>query len=124
MNSQPHIMGTLGPGYFRLRLVKGGPQVGAEIFYGPPLDPVTGEPLERSHRWMVRINGKVHKDCLLDERDPGGAMVWRVSHSHRISRDDYEHMARVAEWARKNAPGLPEARPADRIKLGEMKSLF
>lgn len=31
--------------------------VGVEIWFGAPLDPVTGEMLDRSHRWCALIDG-------------------------------------------------------------------
>lgn len=51
------------PGFFRMRLVKGGPFVGAEIRHGAPRDPETGGIMEeRSFMWETIIDGKLARD--------------------------------------------------------------
>ena len=112
------MVGDLCPGTYKLRLVRGGPWVAAELTYGPPLDPETGEPLERSWRWQVRLNGVAYERHDMDE------MIWRVHTSPRIGQAEHDHMVEVARWAREEAPGLPEANERDPVDLRRMESLF
>ena len=44
-------------GCYRLRLTRGGPPVALRYWIGPPLDPDTGEELDRAPRWQCRVNG-------------------------------------------------------------------
>lgn len=44
-------------GFYRRRLVKGGPWVAVRIWFGPPRDPVTDELLDRSPRFQALRSG-------------------------------------------------------------------
>lgn len=94
-------------GYYRHRMVKGGHPVGVEIFHGPPFDPVTGEELDRSHRWQARVNGQ------LVELDT----VWPRCGGEPITEAEYRYLTDLAAWARENAPASPQANPRQRVDL-------
>ena len=105
----------LVPGYFKMRLVKGGPEVAVHLRHGPAIDPVTGETLDRSFMWSVWVNGREDP-----KQDP-----WRVhEYGRRIGKRMHDHMVAVAHWAENQAPGLPEANPRRRVDLNKMASLF
>lgn len=94
-------------GYFRLRLVAGGPKVGVRLFYGPPLDPVTGEELDRSWRWQAECNGK---PIDIDR-------VWPTAGRDPIDAAEYAYLCDLARWAERNAPDAPAAQPHRKIDL-------
>ena len=45
-------------GCYRTRLVKDGPPVALLLWFGAPVDPLTGEPMDRAPAWFATINGK------------------------------------------------------------------
>ncbi len=92
-------------GFYRAKLRSGAHPVGVEIFHGPPFDPVTGEELDRSHRWQARVNGQ------LVEIDT----VWPRCGGEPIGEAEYRYLTDLAAWARDNAPGSPQANPRRRI---------
>ncbi len=94
-------------GYFRLRLVAGGPKVGVRLFYGPPLDPVTGEELDRSWRWQAECNGK---PIDLDR-------CWPQAGREPIDEAEYQYLTDMARWAERNCPDAPAAQPHRKIDL-------
>ncbi len=81
-------------GFYRHRLGRGTVAVGVELRFGPPLDPVTGEELDRSWRWMAFVNGepfdfeRVYPACM---RSP-------------ISTDEYKRLCARKAWAKEQAP--------------------
>lgn len=107
MSPAPLIVDQPQEGYYKTRLVKGGVWCPVRIWYGQPLDPVTGELLDRSPRWQALRNG--------EEYD--AASVWNWCCGNPISEADYNHMMAVKEWAEKHAPDEPEANPRRAIDL-------
>lgn len=92
-------------GYYRTRLRSGGVYCGVRIWHGAPLDPVTGEELDRSPRWQALVNG----EPVLIER------VWPRCAADRISEADYRHYCRTQDWAREHAPDTGLADPTKRL---------
>lgn len=88
-------------GYYGIILVKNGPVVGARIWYGNPLDPVTHEELDRSPRWMALRNGH---EC--DYTD-----LWPWCAGKGITKAEYDHLLAVQAWAVEHAPTDPAANP-------------
>jgi len=94
-------------GYYRIRLRSGAAFAGVYIWHGLPLDPVTGEELDRSLRWNALLN-----DEYVDlER------VWPRCADEPISADEYKHFCRVQTWAREKAPDSAFADPRRKIDL-------
>lgn len=94
-------------GTYQMRLIAGGPKVGIRIFYGPPLDPVTGEELDRSWRWQAEANGQP-----IDlER------VWPQAGREPITPEEHAYLVEMARWAERNAPDAPAANPRRKIDL-------
>lgn len=100
-------------GYYRMALLRGAPPVGIRIFYGPPKDPVTGEIMDRSHRWQAEANGtpidleRVWPVCAKEALHPTGAQ----SDAAKI---EYDLLARTQKWAVENDPWDPRATPRRR----------
>lgn len=117
MNSRP--VDQPRPGFFKMRLVKGGPFVGAELRYGPSRDPDTGGILyERSYLWETRINGALARD---PSPDPVAAGVFRVWLSGtEIDEEEFRYLIADREWCAKHAPHRPEAQPARKVDLSSL----
>lgn len=88
-------------GYYRMRLKMGGAFVGVRIWYGAPLDPETGEEMDRSWRWQALVN---------DEHVPL-ERCWPKCGSDPIGEADYQYLAKLQSWARTNAPESSIADP-------------
>jgi hypothetical protein len=101
-------------GFYKRRLVRGGPWVPVRLWYGPPNDPVTGEELDRSHRWQALVNG--------EEADPDE--TWIGCCGNPIDAQEYGYLLAMKNFATNHAPELPEASPRQPINLGSMKPLF
>lgn len=97
----PLIVDQPQEGFYRTRLVRGGPYVPVHIWYGPPHDPETGEVLDRSHRWQALRNGQ---EC-------DAAEVWNWCAGNPITEAEYRHMLAVKTWATEHATTEPEANP-------------
>ncbi len=92
-------------GYYRMRLRSGAAFCGIRIWHGAPLDPVTGEELDRSPRWQAQANG-----VAIDlER------VWPKCAADPVDEAEYHYLASVQSWAKQNAPDSPQANPMRRI---------
>ncbi len=65
-------------GYYKMRFERGGPWIPARIYRAMPLDPETGEILDRSWLLTGEINGR--------ESDFRHVWVW----GHTIEKDEYE----------------------------------
>lgn len=80
------------PGYYRMRLNAAGVDVGIRIWFGPPKDPVTGEELDRSHRWQAEANGR---PIDLDR-------VWPVCAKNPIDEAQHDYLASLQRWGAEN----------------------
>lgn len=92
-------------GYYRFRLRSGSVFGGVRIWYGAPLDPVTGEELDRSWRWQAQFNGEL---IDLDR-------VWPTCAGDPITEDEYRTYCARQSWAAQNAPRSAYADPRKRI---------
>lgn len=81
-------------GYYRMRLRSGAIKSAVRVWFGPPLDPVTGEVLDRSYRWQAMADGEY---VDLDR-------VWPACAADPITLPDYDFMLKRREWAREHAP--------------------
>jgi len=105
-------------GYYRRRLVSGGPWVGVRIWFGLPADPDTGELLDRSPRWQAEQTGKVIAG------DDAIQSLWVSCCREPITRKEYEFLIADAAWCRENAPDEPASTPSKPIDLNNRPSLF
>jgi hypothetical protein len=116
-DDEPRRIDRPEPGFFRLRLVKGGPFVPARLWIGPPLDPETREPLDRSPRPMVQI---AHFPAT--DRPDRVDRVWL--YGERISVEAFEAMRLRAAWARLHQPDAPIANPLSPVDVSTMRPPF
>lgn len=89
-------------GFFRTKLSSRSVAVGVRIHYGPPLDPVTGEEIDRSWRWQAEVNGEPYGDF---------DRVWPACAGEPISEQRYREYCERQRWARENAPNSSHAEP-------------
>lgn len=92
-------------GFYRMRMRSGGAFVGVRVWNGAPLDPVTGEELDRSHRWQATVN---RNPVNLDR-------VWPKCAADPVDEAEYQYLCTVHQWAKENAPDSPQANPMRRI---------
>jgi hypothetical protein len=105
-----------------MRLVSRGPLVAARITYGPAIDPVTGETLDRSWLWSAEVNGEL---VAQPSPDPEAAQVFRIWHSgDPCTEAEFHYRLDLKTWAEIHAPGAPEANPREAIDLTTLPSLF
>lgn len=99
------------PGFFRIRLVKGGPWVAAEIRRGE--DKV----------WTGLIDGKPGETS---SADPAAASdVFRIWHSGEfIPEHEHAYLVQRAQWCRIHQPDSPEANPTRPIDIGRQPPAF
>jgi len=88
-------------GFYRAKLNARGVAVGIRIWFGQPLDPVTGEELDRSLRWQAQCNGR---PIEMDR-------VWPQCGRQPIDADEYAYLSRLQDWGEQHAPSSPEADP-------------
>ncbi|HEX9947375.1 MAG TPA: hypothetical protein VGA98_07540 [Allosphingosinicella sp.] len=88
------------------------------IWYGPPLDPETGEEMDRSWRWQIYVGGIP----LEDEPIVVGGMriddltrIWPACARERIDAAEYAHRIERAEWAAAYDPNDPYGTASGRI---------
>lgn len=92
------------PGCYRFKLRSNGIVGAVRIWFGPPHDPVTGEEMDRSHRWQAEFLGEP-----VDFDD-----VWPGCAGQRIKSEEYRALTMRREWAAKNAPNSAFANPRRR----------
>jgi len=107
------------PGYFTLRLVKGGPFVPARIHRTCHCT-VNGGDDNAAHDWRESCD---RYPFLAGEIDGKPANVDRIWTSGQpISRDIYDYLIDLGEWARTYDPEAPEARPEKPVNLRNVRT--
>ena len=123
--AMPRFIAYPEPGFFKLRLVKGGPWVPAVLFLPCPWVPPLGaqevelgapgpdewcRPIERSRQLLALIGNR-----------PGDVdKVW--TWGERIGANEYAWRMKLADWA--TSAGAPEATPRQPVRLGKIESIF
>lgn len=93
------ITDTPAEGYYRMRLVRGGPLVGIKIWYGPPLDPSTLDVMDRGFCWNALANG----DWIDVDR------VWPACANEMIDEAEYRYLAALTQHAKQTDGANPMA---------------
>lgn len=99
-------------GHFKLRMVRGGPWVAAEI------------ECDAQGVWSATIDGErqsggAHTDPALAE---GVFRIWHYGHA--IDASEHAYLVERARWARIHAPDSPEANPTLPIRVGSLPPAF
>lgn len=97
------------PGYYRVRLVKGGPWVPARVYIPCPVDPWFGHHIERPRWLLADVDGK--------PTDPQFVTLRNARRLERITEEEWALLTETAQWARHYAPDEPVANPKAPIDL-------
>lgn len=99
---------------------RGAVPVPVRAWYGQPLDPVTGERLERSWRWQFEFGGMplerfaamygTSEEVILTQ-------FWPKSRDSKIERGRYDYLVDTGKWAREHDPYNPFADARGRVDL-------
>lgn len=109
------IIGPRGeavPGFYRTKLVKGGPWVGVRFDVTPPAFGEDGEPLW-DFAYSLTIDGK--------ERDPFDG---RVVSGEPITKAEFSYLERMREHAITHEPDMPEANPRQKVDFNTLHFNF
>lgn len=99
-------------GFYRFRLRADGVRGAVRIWHGPPLDPVTGEELDRSWRWQASINGE---GIDIDH-------VWPMCAKDPLTEKEYNFMLARQDWAKRHAPESGFADPRKKHDLFDINT--
>ena len=95
-------IGQPEPGFYKRRLVGGGPWV-TVLFYIVDA------------KFVVEVDGQTHSaDGKLFDPDEQWPISWPST------EQEYTFLCQLREWAQRFAPHHPAARPRERIDLGEL----
>ena len=94
------------PGFFAMRLVKGGPEVAARLYIPCPLDPEFCGPLDRSRHLLAEVDGDEKPDVWILRIWIGG---------REIDAAEFHFLRDDAAWCRRNATHEPRANPRTAI---------
>jgi hypothetical protein len=93
------------PGFFKMRLTRGGPWVPA-ILYRPC-------PIEFNPETFQGVDRVYHLEAEIDGRPVGLDRIW--GYGRRIPMAEYLFLKANSAWVRQYAPHLPEANPRQPI---------
>ncbi len=88
-------------GWYATQLRSRGVVCAVRLWFGPPKDPVTGEVMDRSHRWQAEVNEE-----YIEFTD-----VWPKCAAEPIDDAEAQRLINRARWARENAPESAYANP-------------
>lgn len=94
-------------GFYRIRLRSGGAFVGVRLWFGAPLEPWTGEEMDRAPRWNAAINGKWAEVST----------VWPRCAGDPITEDEHLYLTSLQGWAQQHAPDSGLADPRRKIDV-------
>lgn len=92
------------PGFFRMRVVKGGPLVGAEIKHCGKL-------------WEAWINGRMIRPPHEDASLAGVYRIWLIADP--VEEPEFRYLIDDREWFACHEPTAPEARPGHPVNLSK-----
>ena len=115
----PGATDAFEPGFFRWERRDHVP-VPVRAWYGPPIDPLTGERLDRSWRWQFEFNGlplEVYASAI--GLDSGSILesFWPRARGSKIPGAEYEYLIATRAHALDHDAGSPFASTRGRIDL-------
>ena len=110
-------------GFYRTRLVKGGPWVAARIFRTCCCT-IGGGDMNVIHDWTPDCDRFPRLRCEVAGRERDAAEAWPSLLGNPIPESEWRYLRDGAEWDRRFNPVSPHARPTEPIDLNRMPSLF
>jgi hypothetical protein len=110
------------PGYFKIRLTRGGVYVPARI-YRCCTCTVNGGPDSDPHDWQDDCDRFPALVCDIDGSE-GRSIGSLWAYGIEITRREYDHMVRVQSWERAYNPGGAHANARRPVDLNDLKPLF
>lgn len=124
IRDQPaRLVGDPAPGLYKIRKVRGGPEVAAAIVLEPTPDPWFPENpmVERPHYWSAVVDGEPEPLTEIKPTD----QVWRIHEwGVRVDRETYQLMIEQSRWDRTYNPAAPGANPDKRVDLEKSPTFF
>lgn len=108
----PQITSTPEAGYFKRKLVRGGPWVAALIWIESDVDD-NGE-LTGDERFRCQVGGQ--------ERDPHEEWTWLCANP--VTKEEFDFIVADAAWCRIHQPLAPEAQPKRSVLARALPRLF
>lgn len=102
------------PGYWAVRLTRGGVEVGAAILrLQTVVEPGEADNrMERSSHWIAYLNGKI----------VSVETVW-MKRGRKITEAEYNYLVADRAWAARYAPSSPEANPDKPVSAEQLRSI-
>lgn len=110
-------------GFFRTRLVKGGPYVPARI-HRPCHCTVNGGDANTEHPWRDTCDRHPPLQGEQDGKPISAFALWPRVIGSEITEAEYRFMTADAEWCRAHAPQEPAANPGQRLDLRSQPPIF
>jgi len=91
-------------GCYQVRLVRHGPPCALRVWFGLPLDPVTGEELDRAPVWLARVNGGQPRPA---------SWFWPECATHPISQEEHDRLVQLHRTLDPRSAFYDPLRPLD-----------
>lgn len=118
----PRDAGKPQPGFYKIKLTKGGVFVPARLIHQPGRDPVDGSLLDRSYWWTAIIDGDQVAEPSINPIEAGVFRIWPIC--WEIDEREYDYMLANAEWTRAHAPHEPAANPRQAVDIRQLDPVF
>lgn len=105
------------PGFYLVKLVKGGPDVACLIYRPCPILMHLDEPWEWLDRWP-RLEADLYGVTVPIDR------IWPGCAKRPITFAEYQYRSALVDWCNKFAPHAPEANPREAIDFNTMETIF
>lgn len=88
----------------------------ARFWHGPPLDPVTGDLLDRSPRWQAELCGRPYDGDILE--------LWSRCAAHPIGPSEHDYLLAIYLHATRHEPDMAEASPREPVNWLKMPTIW
>jgi hypothetical protein len=115
----PEATDAFEPGFFRWDR-RGRVPVPVRVWFGQPLDPIDGTPLDRSWRWQFEFNGFPLETFAADTwAEPAELLsqFWPKARDTRIERGEYQFLVDTVRHDRAHDPYSPFSSASGKVDL-------
>ena len=112
------------PGFFKVRLAKGGPYVGAQIGRFCHCS-INGGDENEMHSWQETCDRYPHLSAMINGEFREKTLSYMATDAidslmlfgDMITEAEYDYLIDDRKWAEENAPHLPEAQPRQKVNI-------